>query len=243
LTAALHFSAASISIARIRAGCMAKDAGRDTHLRVRGPLAAHLARQFGAVWAGDATFADVAPAAGHAVVVSNIFRNCHRRFRCLYADLVHMARKTVCLTTPYFVPDPRTQKAMLDAARRGVAVKLLVPYKSDVPIVRWAARALYAGLLSAGVRIFEYQPRMLHAKTATFDEWCAVGSANMDYRSFFLNYELALVARDQGLARLLTDQFFVDLRDAEEVTAAQWRRRPRAEKLQELIGRLVRKWL
>lgn len=217
---------------------------RDTHLGASGELAAELARQFDAVWTGRLQLAYTRQVARCAVVVSNIFRNFRRRFGHLHADMLRAARRCACLTTPYFVPDYRTQKAMLDAAGRGVTVNLLVPYKSDVPIVRWAARALYARLLGAGVRIFEYQPRVLHAKTAVFDdEWCVIGSANIDYRSFFLNYELNLVAHDVELARRLADQFRLDLREAKEVHPAQWRRRPWAERLEELIGRLVRKWL
>ena len=123
-------------------------------------------------------------------------------------------------------------------------VRLLVPAKSDVPLARWAARASYQMLLQAGVRIFEYLPRMLHAKTAVVDgSWATIGTANLDYRSLFLNYELNLVSRDSTLCERLCTQFEVDLSQSREILPAAWPRRPAVQRLYEAVGWMARRWL
>lgn len=217
---------------------------RDTHLRIGRELAVEAARQFDAVWNRRRKFMDARLGDVSAVVISNVFRNCRRRFRCLYWDRIDAANENVYLTTPYFVPDLRTLRRLGTASRRGIDVRLLLPRKSDVPIVQWAAHALYAGLLEAGVRIYEYLPRPLHAKTAVVDgEWSIVGSSNLDYRSFGINYEINLVARDPNLTRQLTDQFLLDLAASEEIVTEKWAKRPRTQRFYEWIGRLVQRWL
>ncbi len=130
------------------------------------------------------------------------------------------------------------------AARRGVDVQLLVPLRNDVPLVRWAARAFYAALIAAGVRVYEYQPRMLHAKTITIDgQWAALGTANFDYRSFFLNYELVLAVDEPGVCTLLERQFIDDLSQSLAVTAGSWARRRWPQRLLECVGWIARRWL
>lgn len=102
----------------------------------------------------------------------------------------------------------------------------------------------YAGLLEGGVRIYEYRPRPLHAKTAVVDgEWSIVGSSNLDYRSLGINYEMNLVARDLNFARRLTEQFRCDLEESEEVLLDKWTKRPRMQRIYERIGRLMQRWL
>ena len=121
---------------------------------------------------------------------------------------------------------------------------LLVPAKSDVPIAQWAARAAYAGLLGGGVRIYEYMPRMLHAKTVVIDgNWGTIGTANLDYRSFFLNQELTLVSRDAALCASLEAQFLQDLEQADEILAVNWPRRRWQGRVLEMVGWLARRWL
>jgi cardiolipin synthase len=125
-----------------------------------------------------------------------------------------------------------------------VEVSLLVPAKSDVPITRWAARAAYAQLLAAGVRIYEYLPRMFHAKTTEIDgKWATIGTANMDYRSFLLNYELNLITRNVQLCHQLEDQFSQDLTESTEIDLQVWKQRKWKEYFYETIGWLGRRWL
>lgn len=106
------------------------------------------------------------------MLVHNHTRTCRHRLRCIHSDAFEAARRRIYLTTPYFVPDQLTQQGLKAAARRGVDVRLLVPGKSDVWFTQRVAHAGYANLLAAGVRIYEYQPRVLHAKTVVVDgEW------------------------------------------------------------------------
>jgi cardiolipin synthase len=142
------------------------------------------------------------------------------------------------------VPDHRTQNELVPAARRGVDVRLLLPGKSDVRITRWAARAAYDKLLRAGVRIFEYQPRVLHAKTAVVDGVLStMGTANLDYRSLFVNYELNLFSANGTLAGALEAQFLADVAQSEEITSTHWAQRPWTGVLAESVGWIARRWL
>jgi len=118
----------------------------------------------------------------------------------------------VCVITPYFVPDMAMILAFQSAAYRGVRVQIMIPTRTDQKIALWVARSYYPELLPAGVEIYEYDLGMLHSKTVVMDEaWAMVGSANMDERSFRLNFELTAILYDSVLAgELHTD--FVELR-------------------------------
>ncbi len=217
---------------------------RDTHASFQGELAAQAAELFDAFWRGDKEHLPQENQQANSVLVPNQSRSCRRRIACIYAEFLGSAKQQVCLTTPYFVPDHHTQKTLLDAVTRGVEVRLLVPRTSDVRLARWAANAVYARLLDAGVKIYEYRPRMLHAKVAIADgQWATLGTANLDYRSLFQNYELNLVSRDADLCRRLQAQFEADLAEASEVNAARWRQRRWVPRLAELLGWSVRRWL
>jgi cardiolipin synthase len=123
-------------------------------------------------------------------------------------------------------------------------VRLLLPGKNDVWLAQWASQAAYAELLFAGVRIYEYLPRVLHAKTAVVDgTWATLGTANLDYRSLFINYEVNLVSRDIHLCRALYDCFMDDLSYAEEITKRDWAKRPWNRHVSESIGWMARRWL
>ena len=132
----------------------------------------------------------------------------------------HGARKTIRVTTPYYVPDPRLHLGLMTAARRGVEATLLVPGPhTDSRIVSLASKTYYRGLLEGGVAIHEYQPTMIHTKTVTVDGTIALfGSPNFDTRSFELNYEEALVAYDSALVEQLDRSFGEDLTHARRVT-------------------------
>ena len=217
---------------------------RDTHVSFHGALALQAAQLFDAFWQGDRHRLPKEDPQASSVLVPNQTRACRRRLACIYDDFLGSAQAHVCLTTPYFVPDHRTQKALLAAVKRGVEVRLLVPRTSDVRLARWAANAVYAHLLDAGVKIFEYLPRMLHAKVAIVDgRWATLGTANLDYRSLFQNYELNLVSRDPDFCGLLQTQFETDLEEASEVCATGWRKRRWVPRLAELLGWSVRRWL
>ncbi|GMQ88829.1 MAG: hypothetical protein BMS9Abin09_0267 [Gammaproteobacteria bacterium] len=221
-----------------------KDRWRDTHVRISGRLAEHAAQLFDGFWRGYYRWVPSTPLDARSELVPNYSRDCREQLRCIFTDMFTRVEHSLYLTTPYFVPDRRTQRLLSTAARRGVDVRLLVPRKNDVKLARWAAQAAYEELLASGVRIFEYLPRLLHAKTAVVDgNYATVGTANLDYRSFFLNYELNLFTRDPGLCRQLQKQYETDLVDAEEIKPRQWAQRFWVSRLFEFIGWLARRWL
>lgn len=216
---------------------------RDTHIGIEGSLAGVASQLFAAFWYGDRRWlADVGKSDSY--LLHNHTLTCRHRLRCVFSDTFASARQYVFLTTPYFVPDHIIQRGLKAAAQRGVDVRLLVPQKSDLRITQWAARAAYARLLAAGVRIYEYLPRVLHAKTIVVDgEWMMVGTANLDYRSLFVNYELNLVSRNIDLSSQLKQQFLADLDEAEQIKPLQWSKRGWRSRLSETVAWLARRWL
>ncbi|HKJ89233.1 MAG TPA: phospholipase D-like domain-containing protein, partial [Gammaproteobacteria bacterium] len=189
---------------------------RDTHLAMSGPLAQQAHQAFRSLWQHRAWSPDLQSPPENAVILPNKSPSCQHRLSSLFDAMFASARRRIDLTTPYFLPDRKTQKALADAAQRGVRVRLLVPRKGDVAPVRWAARRIYNTLLGSGIQIYGYRPRLLHAKTAVVDsDWVTVGTANLDYRSFFLNHELNLCARNPGLASALETQFGKDLAESQ----------------------------
>ena len=191
----------------------------DAHLRIEGPAVFDLATVFAEDW----TFASgerlvpssiPLPVRGGSVVAvlpsgpdQDANANAHVYFAALSGAL-----ERCWLTTPYFVPDEPTVRALCNAAYRGIDVRVLVPAESDVPVAQAAGRFFYGPLLRSGVRIFEYLPAVLHAKTVVVDgSWALVGSANLDFRSFSLNFELGALVFDRAFATLLEERFTGDL--------------------------------
>lgn len=228
-----------------------EDCWRDTHVRMSGAIASQAADAFDiASQAADAFDAGARHAVyrpqardGATLIPNRGLRGrllLHRLLRRRFGD----ARERILLTTPYFVPDSLTQRALLRAARRGVRVSVLVPAKADWRVVQWAGRAAYARLLAAGVEIWEYQPRMLHAKTIVIDgNWSTVGTANLDYRSLFINDELNAVFETRAMADALAAQFAQDLSESTQVCPNRWSQRPWIAWFAETIGWLARRWL
>lgn len=131
------------------------------------------------------------------------------------------AKERIWITTPYFIPDLAIQSALRTAVYRGLDVRLLVPQHSDLPWTRLAGRSFFSSLLRSGVRIFEYQPGILHGKTWIFDHGaCAAGSANLDTRSFKLNFEVSCFVHDEETNRRMAELFEADLKKSKEVTLA-----------------------
>ena len=216
---------------------------RDTHVHVSGVLAAQAVELFDTFWRGERYMLTQRSGAS-SVLLSNHTRSCRQRLECIFNAMFADARTSLSLTTPYFVPSRSMRQALQEAARRGVDVRLLVPRISDVRLARWAAQSIYGELLQAGVKIFEYLPRLLHAKTAVADSnWVLMGTANLDYRSVFLSYELILASRDPGLCRSLRNQFDVDLVESREVKWEHWHRRGWRGRLAEWLAWSLRHWL
>ena len=216
---------------------------RDTHVNFDGSLVDMAARLFDAFWRGRLRWQPVQKEAGSRLLHNHTL-TCRHRLRCVYGAAFDKAKTYIYLTTPYFVPDGHTLKQLRQAAERGVDVRLLVPRKSDMRIARWAACHIYTSLLDSGVLIFEYLPRMLHAKTVVVDgKWAMVGTANLDYRSFFINYELNLATADRRLAVELKEQFLEDLSQSEGIQPQAWQRRNGVSRGLERIAMIVKRWL
>jgi cardiolipin synthase len=150
------------------------------------------------------------------------------------------ARESIYVTNPYFVPDSATRLALMDRARAGVDVRVLVPDEhNDVFLIRWASQSYYEEVLEAGVRVYEYQPTMIHQKHLVVDgRWSVVGTANMDVRSEELNQECVLGILDGGFGGSVRDCFFHDLAHAREIRLEDWRRRPGWRRIPERFFRL-----
>jgi cardiolipin synthase len=153
---------------------------------------------------------------------------------------VYQAEEEILITTPYFIPDQSLMDAIIVAALGGVSVKLLVPEKSDSRLVGLAGCSYYAELLSAGVKIYFYQKGFVHAKTLVVDRKLAViGTANMDVRSFDLNFEVNAIVYDGELAGSLADVFDADIKDAVLLESSAWSNRSIIRIFLEKIARLV----
>jgi cardiolipin synthase len=153
---------------------------------------------------------------------------------------INLAEKELLITTPYFIPGESVLDAIITAALGGVSVKLLVPGVSDSTLVNSAARSYYDELLHAGVEVYLYQKGFVHAKTLVADRKLAVvGTANMDSRSFDLNFEVNAVIYDTGIAGQLADVFMQDIRDAEKIDKDAWLNRGIVKQVMEKTARLI----
>ncbi len=208
---------------------------RDTHLRVEGPVVAHLQRLFTSHWqrfsrtpmAAANYFPPLRPAGSQRVALAacDAGRRSNPFYRALLAA-IDAAQHRVLITTAYMVPPRRLLRALVRAAERGVEVQVLLPGISDVWAALHAGRSHYARLLRAGVRIHERHDRFVHAKTCVIDGvWTTVGSSNFDWRSILHNAEANLLVLDAQLASRMERVFHDDVEIAREIDAGRWARR------------------
>lgn len=220
---------------------------RDSHVQIDGPAVADLAQVFREDWAfatGEALdppqFCGVPQGAARVGIVPSGPDQPVNANSMVYFASINAARRRVSLTSPYFIPDSPTMRALTAAALRGVDVRILVPARCDVWLVGMAARTYYRPLIAAGVRIFEYERSMLHAKTIVVDEeFCVVGSANVDVRSFRLNYELSAAVADEAFSRDMERRFQEDLQHSREVTSRTGRNTAWWRRLRDQVARLL----
>jgi len=202
------------------------DPWRDTGVEIRGPAVADLERAFAQVWgaAGDplplAELTDPASIGPEGEVALRIVAGAPSAAEIFRLDqfIAAIARKRLWLTDAYFVPMALYVQALVAAARDRVDVRLLLPGSSDLPLVSPLSRAGYRPLLEAGVRVFEWNGSMLHAKTAVADgRWARVGSTNLNVASFVGNYELDVAIEDPGIAAEFERLYEADLANATEI--------------------------
>jgi cardiolipin synthase len=220
---------------------------RDLAVRLRGPVVSQLAAIFAQDWlfstgqaVSDAAYYPPAAACGNvaAQVVPGAPDNDIDEIQLTTLALLHRARERIRLMTPYFVPEPPLLAALQLAAMRGVDVAILVPQKCDHFYLTHVMRSYYDDLLPHGVRIFEYRPRLLHAKVVTVDgRWMMTGSANLDIRSLRINFELNVLAGCPETTSTVDRFFEINAREAHEVTQAAYQQRPLRHKIAEAVFR------
>jgi cardiolipin synthase len=221
---------------------------RDTHIRVEGPVAVSFQHLFVDTWnrqKGDPLpdknyFPTVAPAGDD--IVRAIGSSPDQPYSVIYVTLlsaINSAQSNVYLTNAYFVPDPQMLSALKDAVARGVDVRLLLPSKSDSAMVHYASRSYYDELLSAGVKIYERQDALLHAKTAVIDGvWSTIGSTNLDWRSFVTNQEINAVVLGPAFGTQMQTMFSEDLKASQLITLDNWHQRSIGSRIKEFGARL-----
>ncbi|HJZ48273.1 MAG TPA: phospholipase D-like domain-containing protein [Roseiflexaceae bacterium] len=206
---------------------------RDTHLRIRGPAARDIAHAFVDFWNNNREERPELPQIlerpwPHQI---KIHRNDPGRLvlpiRGMYLEAIDRAQHHIYLTNAYFIPDRVILSALIQAAQRGVDVRVLLPWQSNHPTADWLARGYFGTCLRKGVRIFGFQNAMIHAKTATIDgQWSTVGTANLDRLSLAGNYEINVEIYDAGFAAEMEHVFEIDLTNAFELTLERWDNRP-----------------
>ncbi|HZW09228.1 MAG TPA: cardiolipin synthase [Phycisphaerales bacterium] len=159
--------------------------------------------------------------------------------QALVLSAIYAAERTLTVTTPYFVPDQAILTALQSAARRGVAVTVIVPARSDTALTHYAGRAFFQDLLDAGVRIAEFCPGLLHTKSIVVDDEITLfGTVNIDPRSLWLNFELTTIAYDNDLARAIHERQQCYIGGCSYVDPEAWRRRPMYQKLASHVAQL-----
>ena len=220
-----------------------KEHWRDTQVKVRGPIVrlmdAAFYENFLEADGPTAPVLDPAPppvgAEGEALVIRSSPTGGSNDLKRLYLLAIAAARRTLDITTPYFVTDESTLWALEDAVQRGVKIRILMEGNlTDAMPVKYASRRMYERLLQQGVALYEYQPTMMHTKSLVVDGvWSIFGSANFDNRSLELNDELNLAVNSHALAQRFLVDLEQDLKVSRQITLDQWRRRPTIDKARE----------
>jgi cardiolipin synthase A/B len=227
---------------------------RDLMVEITGPVVADWQRAFDRTWrraGGQLDLPEPAPCPDIADGADGRVALSEARERSMLANGVvrrlDTARSRAWIMSAYFVPSRRFRKALRRAARRGVDVRLLVPGPlTDHPWVRQAARRYYGKMLRNGVRIFEYQPRMLHAKMIICDDWVSIGSSNLDRWSFKWNLEANQEVQNADFAAIAAAVFEGDCGQSQMLSRRNWPQRAWLDRLQERIAgvldRMLDRW-
>ena len=223
---------------------------RDTNARIEGPVVRFLQAAFAESWlettgiaiGGDDYFPHIQPSGNlTAQIVKSSPTGGSFQNYMLFLLSINSAKHSVLITNPYFIPDEVMTDALVKAAKRGVRVVVLVPGKSDSQFTYTASRSHYGTLLLGGIKVFEYQAALMHAKTIVVDGvWASIGSTNFDNRSFALNQEINVTVYDKGTAQRLEQIFNDDLKYAKEITYEEWQSRSIFERLFDLFSFPIR---
>jgi cardiolipin synthase len=222
---------------------------RDLAVRVEGPVVRQLQRVFmedwvhttGEVLNGDAEFPPISPAGSVlAQAVSSSRTDQSSISKLLLYMAIQAAHERIWIENAYFVPGAQMRRALVRAAERGVDVRVVVPGPDiDIPPIRRASRHHYGELLDAGVKIYEFQPTMLHTKAMVVDGiWTTIGSINFDTRSMRKNAEANIVIYDRGFASVVEEAVTRDLSRSQELTRKAWKKRGMWERVRETFASL-----
>lgn len=221
---------------------------RDSAVRVEGEAVCNLQSTFAENWlatsgellTGDAYFP---PLQCDNPLISMVVNSTptvggSTRARILFQLLLASARRSISITTPYFLPDKSLMQELCRAIERGLKVRILVPgRKSDHMVTRSTSRAGYGELLKAGAEVYEYQPSMIHAKVLCIDDlWVVIGSTNFDNRSFGINDEVNLAVRNSAVTLRFENDMALDLDQSRRISLDEWKHRPVTERATELMG-------
>ena len=225
---------------------------RDSDVQVEGPVVSEFQELFAANWrqqGGEAlNFSDYFPALNNqGDQIVRVQWSAPEEFSRIYVTLISAilnAERNIYITDAYFAPDSQMLEALEGAARRGVDVRLLLPGKTDQPLIGPAARSHFSDLLNAGVKIYLWQGKMLHAKTATIDGvWSTVGSSNLDWWSIARNDEINTVVLSLRFGGEMNAAFIRDLENSEQINATLWQQRSPIERIEEVIARTLKPML
>jgi len=232
-----------------RYGTTSEPRWRDTMVRIEGDAVRAIQGTFlenyleasGRIIDGGDYFSPASPDPGKTtalVITSTPSSGGSTRARVLFQTLIAGARKSIYITTPYFLPDRSMSDELVHAAEHGVSVNVIVPGKhDDHALTRSSGRSAYGDLLKAGANVYEYEPSMIHAKIAIFDgEWAVVGSTNLDNRSFGINDEINVAILDPQIATKLIRDFEEDAAQSRKMNLNDWKNRPLSERFLEMVG-------
>jgi cardiolipin synthase len=227
---------------------------RDAHLRIEGGAVTELQRIFVSDWyfttqelpydaqyfpAHFSTQAPDTQGVQMQVVLANpVARYPHIMYALTW--VIQNTKRYLYLQTPYFMPSEVVMQALRTAALSGVDIRIMIPEKPDSKILRWGNDSYIEDALRAGIRIYMYKNGFLHSKCAVADDdWCTVGSSNMDQRSFDNNFEVNAFIYDEAVAKEVKTQFFVDAEHCRELNIEEWRERPLYKKCLESATRII----
>jgi cardiolipin synthase A/B len=223
---------------------------RDSMTRITGPLVGGIQSAFAGNWvyctgevlSGLRYFPPAPPGDGPcSLSLISSPSDARQPIRLIFWLSFANARERLWICNSYFIPDVRLRTAVMEAARRGVDVRVLVPGNhTDAVPVQLAGRTMYGELIEAGVRIWEFRPSMMHAKTVAVDaRWSVIGSANLDERSMELNEENVVGIADPGFAAAIMAGMEADFALSREVTLEEWRRRPVWQRVLERLAMVL----
>jgi cardiolipin synthase len=226
---------------------------RDTDIQIEGPAVAEFQKLFLDTWKkqkgpelSERSYFPELKESGNALVrvIGSTPGETNRIPFVVYVSGITFAENSIHLTNSYFIPDDQIEKALKDAARRGVEVKIILPGVTDSKLALYAQRHHYSDLLESGVQIYEHGTVLLHAKTAVIDGvWSIVGSTNMDYLSLMNNDEVNAIVLNKEFATQMEDMFARDLANSKAITREEWQKSPRLPRVRDWFVNLFIRWM